>query len=166
MNIRHSATRHLTLGALIAAAYVALTVVFAPISFGPIQVRIAEALTILPMFTPAAVPGLFIGCVIGNLFGDAIIWDVIFGSFATLIGAAGGWLLRRSRWLVPVPAIVANAVIVPPVLRYGYGISMPLPLMTAYITVGESLSCYVMGELLASVLLKNRFFRNMTPSNE
>ncbi|MBP3848624.1 MAG: QueT transporter family protein [Pyramidobacter sp.] len=70
-----------------AAAYVTLTLLFAPISFGPIQVRIAEALTILPMFTPAAVPGLFIGCLRGNLHVKALIWGVLFSSFATLIGA-------------------------------------------------------------------------------
>ena len=80
--------------AIIAAIYVALTRVFAPISFREIQVRIAEALTILPVFTPAAIPGLFVGCILGNLLGGALIPDVVFGSLATLIGAVFTWMLR------------------------------------------------------------------------
>ena len=77
----------MTQAAMIAAIYVVLTVLFAPFGFGEIQVRIAESLTILPLFTPAAIPGLFIGCMIGNIIGGAILPDIIFGSLATLIGA-------------------------------------------------------------------------------
>ena len=106
--------------AMIAAVYVVLTMLFAPFSFRAIQVRVSEALTILPLFTPAAVPGLFVGCILANMLGGAIIWDVIFGSLATLIGAVAGMMLRKNRWLVPIPAIAANTVIVPLVLRYGY----------------------------------------------
>ena len=147
----------ITYGAVIAAVYVVLTVIFAPISFGPMQVRIAEMLMILPMFTPAAVPGLFIGCIIANMLGGAIALDVIFGSLATLIGAWGGYMLRRSRWLVPIPPIVSNALIVPFVLKYGYGFTeIPLPLMMVYIAVGEIIGCYILGEILGSVLLKYR----------
>ncbi len=151
----HSA-RQIAQGAVIAALYVVLTMIFAPISFGAVQVRIAEIMTIMPLFTPVAIPGLFIGCLLANLLGGAIIWDVIFGSLATLIGAALGYLLRKNRWLVPVPAVVANTVIVPLVLRYGYGIDMPLPLLAGYIALGEILGCYVLGELFASLLLKYR----------
>lgn len=139
-------------GAIIAALYVVLTMVFAPISFGAMQVRVAEALTILPMFTPAAIPGLFIGCLLANILGGGIALDVIFGSLATLIGAVGAWLLRKKRWLVPIPAIVANTLIIPLVLRYGYGVDVPLVLQMVYIAVGESLGCGVLGQLLASVL--------------
>ena len=114
-------------GAIIAALSVALTLIFAPISFGEMQVRISEALTILPLFTPAAIPGLFLGCVLGNLLGGAIPLDVICGSLATLIGAAGGYLLRKNRWLVPLPTVLSNALIVPFVLRYGYGVPYPSP---------------------------------------
>ena len=81
--------------AMIAAIYVVLTYVFAPFSFGEVQVRISEALTILPVFTPAAIPGLFIGCLIGNILGGAILPDIIFGSIATLIGAFFTWKLRE-----------------------------------------------------------------------
>lgn len=141
-------------GGIIAALYVALTFAFAPISFGAVQVRIAEMLTILPLFTPAAIPGLFLGCIIGNAAGGAIVWDVIFGSLATLIGAVLGYRLRGNRWLVPIPAVVSNTIIVPLILKYGYGIPMSLPLMALYICIGEIAGCYVLGEILAQILLK------------
>ena len=156
MSKKNQSVRKLAQGAVIAALYVVLTIIFAPISFGAVQVRIAEIMTIMPLFTPAAIPGLFLGCVLANLLGGAIIWDVIFGSVATLIGAALGYLLRKNRWLVPIPAIIANTVIVPLVLRYGYGIDMPLYLLAVYIALGEIVGCYLLGELFASVLLKHR----------
>lgn len=134
--------------AAIAAIYVVLTVLFAAFSFGEVQVRISEALTILPYFTPAAVPGLLVGCLIGNIMGGAIIWDIIFGSLATLIGAVGSYLLRRNKYLVPLPPIIANTVIVPFVLRYGYGINLPVPLMMLTVGLGEVISCGVLGIIL------------------
>jgi uncharacterized membrane protein len=143
-------------GAAVAALYVVLTLIFAPISFGSVQFRIAEILTILPLFTPAAVPGLFVGCLLGNILGGAIIWDIVFGSLATLIGAALGYLLRFNRWLVPIPTVIANALIIPWVLRYGYAIQVPILLQIAYVAAGEILGCYILGELLATVLLKRR----------
>ena len=142
----------ITQAAAIAAIYVVLTLVFAPISYGEVQVRIAEALTILPFFMPAAIPGLFIGCLIANTIGGSIILDVIFGSIATLLGAIGTWLLRKNRWLAPLPPIISNTIIVPLVLRFGYGVLLPLPLLMIFIAIGEIISCYVLGELLLSVL--------------
>lgn len=147
---------YLAQGAAIAAIYVVLTVAFAPISFGAVQIRIAEALAILPLFTSAAIPGLFVGCILANLLGGGIVWDVVFGSFATLIGAALGYALRRNRWLVPIPAVLANTVIVPLVLKYGYGLDLPLVLLMAYIAVGEIMGCYVLGELFGTLLLRHR----------
>ena len=133
-------------GAMIAAVYVVLTYVFAPISFSEIQVRIAEALTILPVFTPAAIPGLFIGCILGNLIGGALIPDVIFGSLATLIGAFFTWKLRNAHpFLAPVPPILSNTIIVPFVLKYAYLIDLPIPLMMLTVCIGEILSCGVLG---------------------
>ncbi len=147
---------------LIAALYIVLTSVFAPISFGSVQLRIAEALTILPLFTPAAVPGLFVGCLLGNILGGAILPDIIFGSLATLIGAVLGYRLRKNRWLVPIPAVISNTVIVPFVLRYGYGVNLPLPIIALTICIGEVLGCFVLGELLATLLLRygKRIFGN------
>ena len=157
MKNRHPEILKITQGAVIAALYVVLTLIFAPISFGPLQVRIAEALTILPMFTAAAVPGLFAGCILANILGGAIIWDVVFGSLATLIGAWLGYMLRSNRWLVPIPAIAANTLIVPFVLKYGYGFTdIPLPLLVVYIAAGEIAGCYILGESLGTVLLKYR----------
>ncbi|MBR4484221.1 MAG: QueT transporter family protein [Erysipelotrichaceae bacterium] len=158
MENSRKSTLYIVQAALIAAIYVVLTLVFKPISFDFIQVRIAEALTILPMFLPAAVPGLFLGCLIANFFGGAVLWDVIFGSLATLVGAFFSYKLKENRWLVPVPPIVANVIVVPLVLKYAYGISeVPLLLMMVYIFVGEFVSCFILGELLASVLIKNHF---------
>ena len=93
--MKNSKITFLVQAAAIAAIYVVLTVAFAPISFGEVQIRFAEALTILPFFTPAAVPGLFVGCLIANILGGAILPDIIFGSLATLIGAVGTYLLRK-----------------------------------------------------------------------
>ena len=143
--------------AMIAAIYVVLTVIFAPFAFGEIQVRIAEALTILPVFTPAAIPGLFIGCLIGNILGGAILPDIIFGSLATLIGAVFTYLLRnKSKYLTPLPPIISNTVIVPFVLRYAYGINLPIPFMMLTIGVGEMISCGILGIIVYGALHKYR----------
>ncbi len=140
---------------MIAAVYVVLTYVFAPFSFGEIQVRVAEALTILPLFTPAAVPGLFIGCLTGNILGGAILPDIIFGSTATLLGALFTYQLFRDRpLLAPLPPIIANTLIVPFVLRFGYGIALPIPFMMLTVGIGEVLSCGVLGLALYFALRK------------
>ena len=130
-----------------------LCIVFEPISYGAIQTRVAEALTVLPFFTPAAVPGLFIGCLAANLLGGGILLDVAFGSVATLIGAVGTYLLRKkSRYLAPLPPIVANVLIIPFVLRYGYGDPLPIPFLMGTVGLGEILSCGMMGTVLLVVL--------------
>ena len=148
----------LTQAAMIAAIYVVLTIVFQPFSFGQVQVRIAEALTILPMFTPAAIPGLYIGCMIGNILGGSILPDIIWGSFATLIGAVFTYLLRKqSRYLAILPPIISNTVIVPLVLRYAYGIVLPIPLMMLTVGIGEVISCGVLGIIIHSALRKYQY---------
>ena len=155
--MKDNKVRFLAQGAMIAAVYVALTVVFAPISFSEIQVRVAEALTILPVFTPAAIPGLFIGCLIGNIAGGAVVPDIIFGTLATLIGAFGTWKLRRAHpFLAPVPPILANTVIVPFVLKYAYEVPLPVPFMMLKVGAGEILSCGVLGMLLYYALRSRR----------
>lgn len=152
----------LTQAAMIAAIYVVLTYVFAPFSFGEVQIRIAEALTILPVFTPAAIPGLFVGCIVGNILGGAILPDIIFGSIATLIGAFFTYQLRnKKRFLAPLPPIIANTVIVPFVLRYGYGVALPIPFMMLTVGVGEVVGCGVLGLVLYTALnrYKNVIFK-------
>ena len=147
----------LTHAAMIAAIYVVLTLVFQAISFGEIQVRIAEALTILPAFTPAAIPGLFIGCIIGNIFGGSILPDIIFGSLATLIGSCFTYLLRKqNKYLAPLPPIISNTVIVPLVLKYAYGFNLPIAFMMLTVGIGEVISCGVLGMILYSALAKHR----------
>ncbi|MDO5345780.1 MAG: QueT transporter family protein [Lachnospiraceae bacterium] len=138
--------------AAIAAIYVVLTVLFAPLSFGEVQIRFAEGLTVLPYFTPAAIPGLFVGCIIGNILGGAIPVDIVCGSLATLAGAALSYLLRKHKFLVPLPPIVANALVVPFVLYYGYGINLPIPFMMLTVGIGEIVSCGVIGTILLLAL--------------
>ncbi len=147
---------YLAQGGIIAALYTALTLIFAPISFAAVQVRIAECLSILPMFTNAAVPGLFIGCILGNLLGGAVITDVVFGSIATLIGAYIGHLLRKNRWLVPVPTVISNTLIIPLVLHYAYDVQIPIYLMMLYILIGEILGSFLLGEILCDFLLRHK----------
>lgn len=149
-------TQFLAEAAVIGAIYTVITLLFAPISFGEVQIRFSEALTILPFFTPAAIPGLFVGCILSNLFSGALPLDIIFGSLATLIGAVFTYKLRSFKWLAPVPPIVANAVIIPFVLYYGYGINLPIPFMMFTIGVGEIISCGVLGMILLNALSKYR----------
>ncbi|MCI8375170.1 MAG: QueT transporter family protein [Lachnospiraceae bacterium] len=145
--------------AMIAAIYVALCIIFAPISYGAIQVRIAEALTILPYFTPAAIPGLFIGCIIANILGGSILIDVILGSLATLLGAMGTYLLRKNnRFLAPIPPILSNTLLVPFILRYGYGEPLPIPFLMATVGIGEIAACGIMGIILLTILIKYKKF--------
>lgn len=144
--------------AMIAAIYVVLTVLGASLAFGEVQIRFSEALTILPAFTPAGIPGVFLGCLISNILGGAILPDIIFGSLATLIGAIFTWLLRnQSRYLAPLPPIAANAVVVPFILKFGYQVPLPIPFMMLTVGIGEVISCGILGMFLYSVL--NRYRR-------
>ena len=157
--MRNKKVLFLTQAAVIAAIYVVLTIFISAFNLasGAIQVRISEALTILPFFTPAAIPGLFVGCLIGNLFGGAIPLDIIFGSLATLIGACGTYALRKqNKFLAPVSPIVANTIVVPLVLFYGYGVNIPIPLQMLTVGLGEVLSCGVLGMILLFALEKYR----------
>lgn len=150
--MRENKVVFLTQAALIAAIYVVLCVVFAPISYGEVQVRVAEALVILPFFTPAAIPGLFVGCFLSNLIGGSILLDVVCGSLATLVGAIGSYYLRKSKVLVLLPPIVANTLIVPFVLRYGYGVPLPIPFMMLTVGIGEVIAVAGFGSVLLRVL--------------
>ena len=148
----------ITQAAVIAALYVVLTLFINAfdLASGAIQVRISEALTILPYFTPAAVPGLFIGCLLSNFMTGAAIWDLIFGSLATLIGAIGTYLLRKWKWCAPLPPILSNTIIIPFVLTYAYGIPGGIPFFMRTVGAGEVLSCGVLGMILLFVLQRYR----------
>lgn len=156
-------TYFMVYSAAIAAIYTVLTMVFAPISFGLIQFRISEVLCILPFFTPAAIPGLFIGCLLSNFLCSAAMLDVVFGSLATLIGAVVSYKLRKYRWLVCVPPIVSNAIIIPWVLRYAYGSTDLLWYSMITVGIGEILAIGVLGNLLLSFLncYKHIIFRRI-----
>ena len=146
-------TRLMTESALIAAVYVALVLLFKPISFGAIQFRIAEALCVLPFFSLSAVPGLAIGCLLGNFFSGAAMPDVIFGTFATLLAAILSYELRTvSKWLVCLPPILANAIIVPFVLQYAYGVTDGYFFLFATVGIGEILAVGVLGNVLLLAL--------------
>lgn len=159
----------LTHAAVIAALYVVLTYVAYSLGLAnhAIQVRFSEALTILPFFTPAAVPGLFIGCLLSNILTGCMPLDVLFGSLATLIGALGTYFLcgqaktsvqtnKIQIWLAPLPPILANTLIVPFVLAYVYQFEGSIPYFMATVALGEIISCGILGIILLKSLLKYR----------
>ncbi|MCD7806461.1 MAG: QueT transporter family protein [Lachnospiraceae bacterium] len=156
--MKNQKTMTLVQAAMIAAIYVVLVFIFNYWSFGVIQFRIAEALTILPYFTPAAVPGLFAGCFLANFLGGAVMGDVVFGSLATLIGAIGTYFAGKAKfkWLAPVPPIIANTLIVPFVLKYCYGTEEAIPYMMLTVGIGEVIVCGIFGSLLLAVVEKNK----------
>lgn len=141
----------ITRGAVIAALYVSLVLVFQPISFGPVQFRVAEALTLLPVLWPEAIPGLFVGCMIANLFGGFGLWDIFLGSFATLAAA----VLSRAApniYLSAAAPVVVNGLIV------GWYLSFitetPLFFSIFYVAAGEAMACYALGVPLIKLLRK------------
>ena len=146
--------RFLCRGALIAALYVVLTWLCSLVGLdkGVIQMRLSEALCVLPAFTGAAVPGLFVGCLLANLLTGSALPDVVFGSLATLIGALGAYFLRRRKWLVPLPTVLANTLIIPFVLRFAYGAEGTIPYFMLTVGAGEVISAYICGMLLYAAL--------------
>lgn len=151
-------TRYLTQGAIIAALYIVLTFIANAFGLanGTIQVRFSEALTILPYFTPAAIPGLSIGCLLSNILTGCTIFDIVFGTLATLIGAIFTYLLRKYKFLAPIPPIVANVLIIPPVLKIAYGATDALPFLMFTVGLGEVISCGIFGMILLFALNKRR----------
>ena len=150
--------RFMTQAAMIAAIYVVLTIFISAFNLasGAIQIRISEALTILPAFTPAAIPGLFLGCLISNLITGAMLPDIIFGSLATLLGALGSYFVRKWKWAVPVPPILSNMIIIPFILAYVYQMPGGVPYFILTIGVGEMISCGALGMILYGTIAKYR----------
>ena len=146
----------LTMGGAIAALYVVLTMVANAMGLasGAIQVRLSEALTILPVFTAAAVPGLTVGCVLANLVTGCAAWDVVFGSLATLLGAIGTRLLRNKPLIAWIPPVISNAIIVPIVLQQVYGVPDAFWYLMLTVGAGEVIACGVLGLLLYKALKK------------
>lgn len=168
--MKNKKLRSLTEGAMIAAIYGVLTLVFWQFSSMQIQVRLSEALCILPLFTSAAVPGLTVGCFLVNLLMGNI-WDAVFGSLATLLAAAAAYGLKGKKttlhWLAPLPCVVFNALIVPLVLYFGYGVTsfgnetgmwLVLGLQALSIAIGQVIACYGLGMPLHYLLKRTRLF--------
>jgi uncharacterized membrane protein len=150
--------RILTTSAIIAALYVVITVVLGFTSYGPVQVRFSEAMTVLPYFTPVAAPALFVGCIIANIFGGNGIWDITIGSAATLIAAFLTYKLSfnkpKRKWLAPLPPVIVNAVVVGPMLSILYG--MPMLLSIGSVAAGELIACYALGYPLMLIIERNK----------
>ena len=158
---RHSAL-YVTNAAVIAALYVALTWLSSLVGLSgqnAIQFRLSEALTILPYFTSAAIPGVTIGCLLANILTGALPWDVVFGTLASLLGAVFTYLLRKYKWLAPVPPILANTIIVPFVLQYAYGLADAWWYLALTVFIGEFVMCGVLGMILLFAIDKRNLFR-------
>ena len=154
---RRTRTVSLTRAAIIAALYIVLTFLSNMLGLAnyAIQIRFSESLCILPYFTKSAIPGLFIGCLLSNILTGCALPDIIFGSLATLAGGIITYMLRKHKWTAPIGPIVSNAFIIPFILLYAYGIN---PLWFSFITVtlGELISCGLLGMLLLKSLEKYR----------
>ncbi|MCI8634051.1 MAG: QueT transporter family protein [Eubacterium sp.] len=147
-----------TQAAMIAALYVVLTLLANALGLAnyAVQVRFSEALTVLPFFTPAAIPGLTAGCILSNLLTGCMPLDIVFGSLATLLGAVGTYLLRKHMWAAPLPPIAANTLIVPFILAYVYQFEGSIPYFMLTVGIGELISCGILGMILIGVLNKYR----------
>lgn len=152
--------RNIAVGAVVAALYIVLTYLsnLLGIANGVIQVRLSEILTVMPIFTPAAIPGLFVGCLFSNILTGCALWDVVFGSLATLIGAIGTYFLRKHNILALVPPILANAVIVPFVLLFAYSLEGSYWYFFTTVGIGEIISCGFFGTILLKSLKKHNKF--------
>ena len=148
----------LTQAAMIAALYVVLTYIanLFGLASGVIQIRLSEMLCILPVFTPAAIPGLFIGCLLSNILTGCVIWDILFGSLATLAGAIGTYLLRNHKFVFTLPPVAANMIVVPLVLQYAYGVPDAVWYLAVTVGAGEVISVCILGMLLYKVLYRQR----------
>ncbi|MBP5154879.1 MAG: QueT transporter family protein [Lachnospiraceae bacterium] len=148
--------KQLATAGMIAALYTVLVWVGQPLASGIIQLRFAEALTVLPIFTPAGIPGVALGCFLANLLLGSVPFDIVFGTLATLIGAAGTYLLRKQPAAAFLPPILSNAVIIPFVLRYGYGMEGSLWYFALTVGIGEILSVGLFGGALYLWLRSHR----------
>ncbi|KJS82307.1 MAG: hypothetical protein JM58_15285 [Peptococcaceae bacterium BICA1-8] len=143
---------------LIAAIYAALTIGLAPLSYNFVQLRVSEALTILPFIMPQSILGLFIGCAIANIYSGLGIYDIVFGSLATLVSA---YLTRKmpSKWLAPLPPVIINALVIG--FMWSYFADMPFYLTAGYVALGQIGACYLLGLPLLHLLEKSELFKKI-----
>lgn len=158
---RTISVRYLTTAAVIAALYVVFTGLSAlfGLASGVIQIRLSEALTVLPYFTSAAVPGVTVGCLLANILTGAPLPDIIFGALASFLGVLGASFLRKKKYLVAIPTILSNAVIIPLVLQYAYGVKDAFWFLMLTVGAGEFISAGILGGLLLHVLQKRNLLR-------
>lgn len=156
--MKSDALRKMVRGAAVAAAYAILTVIW-PFSIGPLQCRVSEALCVLPFLFSEAVPGLFIGCLLGNLIEGAVPLDIVFGSLATLLAAFVTYYMGKKKWppfLAPLPAVLFNAAVIGLLLSTAYEYGLSFPVAALQVGGGEAISCYVLGLPLLYALNKRR----------
>ncbi len=160
---RKNKTRGVAVSAIIAACYVVLTLISAlfGLSGSGIQVRLSEALTVLPVFTPYAIPGLFIGCIISNIITGCAIWDIIFGSITTLLAAILTYILKKHNILSLLPQIIFNSIVIPVILVYVYSTNGALWYFMLTVFIGQFISCGVLGYLLRKSLNKRNIFNKL-----
>ncbi|KJS19334.1 MAG: hypothetical protein VR72_19095 [Clostridiaceae bacterium BRH_c20a] len=143
---------------LIAAIYAAITIGLAPLSYNFVQLRVSEALTILPFIMPQSILGLFIGAAIANIYSGLGIYDIVFGSLATLVAAH---LTRKmpSKWLAPLPPVIINALVIG--FMWSYFADMPFYLTAGYVALGQIGACYLLGLPLLHLLEKSELFKKV-----
>ena len=141
-------TNALARGAIIAALYAALTLLLAPISYGEVQIRLAESLTLLPVLLPEAVPALAVGCLLANVLGGCTVFDIVFGTIATLLAAVCTRRLRGHPRTASLMPVLFNGVIVGAVVHYAYAPVIPLPLCMLSVAAGEAVACMLLGPMV------------------
>ena len=153
-------SKRAAIGGIIAALYVILTYLaeMMGLASGAIQVRFSEALTLLPCLTSAAIPGLALGCLLANLLTGCALWDIVFGSLATLLGAVGTYALRGKPYISWIPPVLSNTLIVPPIIIYVYGVEEFWPLIALQIFIGEMISCCLLGLIVLRLAKKYNIF--------
>lgn len=159
--IKSRSLRFIVQSAIIAAIYITITLIIAPISSGLTQLRVSEALTLLPCFTPAAIPGLFVGCFLANLITGAFWLDIIFGSLATLVAAILTYFIYKyinaplNKWLAPLPPVIVNAFVVGWILFAVYDVGVPYWQCAVSVGIGQFLACYALGLPFINLLEKH-----------
>ncbi len=160
---RKNKAQGIAVAAVIASLYVVLTYISSAfgLSNGAVQIRLSEALTILPVFSPYAIPGLFAGCLISNILTGCAIWDIIFGSLATLTGAVFTYLLRDKKLLPVIPPIAMNTIVIPLVLMYAYSLEGSYIYFVFTVFAGQLISCGILGTLLRKSINKRNIFKSL-----
>ena len=160
--MQNPVTRRTVRGAVIAALYAALTILLAPISYGAVQIRLSEAMTLLPILMPEAVTGVTLGCLLANLLGGSMLPDIVFGTLATFLAALATRRLRDRLIPAAMMPVLSNGLIVGAVVHYCYAPEMALPLCMLSVAAGEAVACLIFGPLLLRVIRRvpEKYWKN------